>query len=171
MSRFHQAILIVLGVTVVALAPAALQHSSLRWNQTASEPEGLYRISRNGSSYAAICLPEAVVKTALDAGLRLPSGECPGGREPILKTVYRATLTAPITFTPSGFIVGSTLLKNTAPNLRSKTGQPLAHEAYGTYTSGVWAISDYNPNSFDSRYFGSVPESSIRYYAKPFFLF
>jgi conjugative transfer signal peptidase TraF len=171
MIHSRQAVIVIAALGAVAVAPAALKHSRFRLNSTASIPEGIYRIVPNGSRYAAICLPEAVLDTAQKAGLFVPPGECPDGREPILKSVYRATLAAPITFTPGGFIIGNRLLANTAAKLRSKTGEPLNHQAFGIYGTGLWAISDYNPDSFDSRYFGPVPDSSVRYFAVPFFLF
>ncbi len=165
---------LVVAVAVLVLvcgAPAALQHSALRLNASASVPTGLYRIVPRTSRFAAICLPEPVLETAHQAGLIIPLGECPGGKEPILKPIYRATADAPIAFGPGGFSIGHRALSNTAAKLRSKTGEPLNHIAYGTYTTGLWAISDYNPDSFDSRYFGPVSETNVRYYAVPFFLF
>lgn len=171
MSHPRQALIAMAALTAATLAPAALQHSGIRFNRTASMPVGLYRIVPVVSSVAAICLPDTVLHAALAAGLVVAPGECLDGKEPILKTVYRATEDAPISFTPSGFVVGNRLLPNTAPKLRSKSGEPLTHEPYGSYNAGLWAISDYNPDSFDSRYFGPVSESSVRYYLAPLFLF
>jgi type IV secretory pathway protease TraF len=88
-----------------------------------------------------------------------------------IKPIYRATADKPVSFSPEGFSIGGRALNNTAAKLRSKTGEPLSHTAYGRYTSGLWAISDYNPDSFDSRYFGAIAEASVRYYAVPFILF
>ncbi len=164
-------VLVIAALFVVSAAPAALQHSPLRLNASASVPTGLYRIVPRTSRYAAICLPAAILATARQAGLFIPAGECPDGKEPILKPIYRASADSPITFSPSGFSIGERALKNTAAKLRSKKGEPLNHVAYGTYTTGLWAISDYNPDSFDSRYFGPVTEANIRYYAVPFLLF
>ncbi len=164
-------VLVVAALVVVSVAPAALQHSTLRLNASASVPTGLYRIVPRTSRYAAICLPEAILATANEAGLFVPPGECPDGKEPILKPVYQASADSPVEFDPGGFSIGDRALKNTAAKLRSKMGKPLSHVAYGRYTEGLWAISDYNPDSFDSRYFGPLSEANIRYYAVPFFLF
>lgn len=158
-------------VTMAFVAPIALRHIPLRANRTASVPPGIYRVVSRPSRYAAICLSGSVIHSAEQAGLRLAPGECPDGREPILKTVYRATPTVPVAFSPSGFSVGGRLLANTRPKLRSKTDVPLGHAAFVTYRDGLWAISDFNPDSFDSRYFGAVPQSNVRYYVVPFFLF
>jgi conjugative transfer signal peptidase TraF len=164
-------VLVIAALVLVCGAPAALQHSPLRLNASASVPTGLYRVVPQTSRYAAICLSEPILATARQAGLFIPAGECPDGKEPILKPIYRASADSPITFSPSGFSVAERALKNTAAKLRSKKGEPLSHVAYGTYTTGLWAISDYNPDSFDSRYFGPITEANVRYYAVPFLLF
>jgi conjugative transfer signal peptidase TraF len=164
-------VLVVAALVLVCGAPAALQRSPLRLNASASVPTGLYRIVPKTSRYAAICLPAQILATARQAGLFVPPGECPDGREPILKPIYQASANTPIVFGPGGFSIGRRALSNSTAKLRSKTGEPLSHIAFGTYTTGLWAISDYNPNSFDSRYFGPVSEANVRYYAVPFFLF
>jgi type IV secretory pathway protease TraF len=117
--------LIAIGTVALALGPAALSHSSFRLNRSASVPVGIYRAVPDRAPYAAICLPETVLAMAQKAGLAVPSGECPDGRQPILKSLYRATAQVPITFTPSGFVVGGRLLANSAPKLKPKTGVPL----------------------------------------------
>jgi type IV secretory pathway protease TraF len=53
------------------------------------------------------------------------------------------------------------------PKPYSKTGQTLVHYPFGSYTSGLWAISNYNRDSYDSRYFGPVSTDAIRFYARP----
>jgi conjugative transfer signal peptidase TraF len=164
---------IVATVVLVAIAaPLVAKHSGLRFNDTTSLPVGLYRRTPGPSPYVAICLTKAIVSSAIGAGLSLPSGgECPDGHRPILKKIYRATSDKPITFDAQGFRINGRLLANTAPKEKSKTGVRLQHQAFGTYRDGLWAVSDYNPDSFDSRYFGPVSEASIRYYAVPFVLF
>jgi conjugative transfer signal peptidase TraF len=163
---------IVATIVLVAIAaPLVARHSGLRFNDTTSLPVGLYRRATGPSPYVAICLPQATVSSAIGAGLSLPSGECPDGHRPILKKIYRATSDKPITFDERGFRINDRLLANTAPKEKSKTGARLQHQAFGTYRDGLWAISDYNPDSFDSRYFGPVSQASIRYYAVPFVLF
>jgi len=143
----------------------------IRLNETNSVPTGLYWIQKTPAPYAGFCLDEKTVETALQAGLQLSSGECPDGRETILKIIFKATPEQPISFAEDGFMVGKTKMANTAAKTVSRAGRPLQHAPYGQWTSGVFAISTYNRDSWDSRYFGPVPESSIRYYAKPFFLF
>jgi conjugative transfer signal peptidase TraF len=167
--------LVVSGMSLALLAPLGLRSSTLRWNRTASVPTGLYRIvgfrPTRVPQYAALCLPESMLDMARETGASIPAGECPSGVEPLLKPIYRATRTNPIAFTERGFEVGGRLLKNTAPKPFSRKGKPLDHTRYGVYTTGLWAVSDWNPDSFDSRYFGPVPASSIRFHLVPFLLF
>ncbi len=163
--------MICLAAIAAVAAPIAVKHSGLRLNYTESSPVGLYRVLPDGPRYAGICLSKEVLDTAAKAGLQLEAGECSTGKQPVLKPIYLATPEAPVTFGPDGFTVYGKLLANTAPKNISRTGAPLSHVPFGTYPSGLWAISSFNRDSFDSRYFGPVPASSIRFYAVPFFLF
>lgn len=149
-----------------------LRATRLHVNFSNSVPVGLYRETpERPGSYAAICLPTDTVKQAIHAGLAIDPGDCPGGFEPILKPVFEATETSPIRYDQNGFSVDGKLLPNTAPKSRSRVGAPLAHAPFRTYRSGLWAISDFNPSSFDSRYFGSVDPGSVQFHAKPFLTF
>jgi conjugative transfer signal peptidase TraF len=160
----------VIAVTAaVAVPPLLLAYSPLRFVSTDSVPTGLYWTGR--TQLVGVCLSLDVIKSAERAGLILPKGECPNGRQTILKRLYLGAPDAPISFTQQGFIVQGKLLPNTAPKARSRKGVPLTHAEFGTYATGLWAISDYNPDSFDSRYFGPVAESQVRYFAEPFLLF
>jgi type IV secretory pathway protease TraF len=111
-------------------------------------------------------LDSNTLRSAFDAGLKLEPGECPDGHQPILKTVYRATPESPIVLDSQGFTIAGAPIGNTAPKAFSKAGKPLAHYAFGVYTSGLWAISGYSRDSFDSRYFGPVSSKEVRFYAK-----
>ena len=168
--RLFVAVPVVLGLALGAAAIYA-KVVPMRLNLTDSVPIGLYRVMPR-AAYAGICLDASVIAPALQAGVDLPPGECPNsGRVPILKTIYRATPDNPITFSAAGFTVAGILKKNTVAKRTSRTGRPLTHAPFGTYTSGLWAISDFNRDSYDSRYFGPVPESAVLFYAAPFLLF
>jgi conjugative transfer signal peptidase TraF len=163
------------GLSLAVLLPLAVHSSNLRWNRTDSVPTGLYRIvdlSRApGTQYAGLCLPESMLDEARRTGITLPAGECPTGVAPLLKPLYEATPQTPVVFTERGFKIHGRLLRNTAPKSFSSKGRPLEHIPFGVYTAGTWAISDWNADSFDSRYFGPIPESSIRFHLVPFLLF
>jgi conjugative transfer signal peptidase TraF len=161
------------GVFVVlALSlPDALKHSQLRFNSTDSVPVGLYETEAVRAPYAGVCLSAETLRTALAAGLELGRGECADGHQPVLKTVYEASLTSPVVFDADGFAVGNQRIPNTRPKAVSKKGKPLTHYAFGIYTAGLWAISGHSADSFDSRYFGPVSQQSLRFYAKPLLVF
>lgn len=149
-----------------------LKTARLHVNFSNSVPVGLYQeVPEPSGSYAGICLPTETVKQAIHAGLAIDLGSCRDGFEPILKPVLQATRTSPIRYDQGGFSVDGNLLPNTAPKSRSKTGAPLAHARFGIYRSGLWAISDFNASSFDSRYFGPVDPASIQFHAKPVLTF
>ena len=160
----------VLAVLALSL-PGELKHSDLRFNSTDSVPVGIYETRAERAPYAGFCLTADTLRSALGAGLELGRGECLDGHQPILKTVYEASPDLPVVFDADGFAVGNRRIPNTRPKAFSKKGKPLAHYAFGTYTSGLWAISGYNADSFDSRYFGPVAREDLRFYAKPVLVF
>ncbi len=152
-----------------AVAPPLLSRAHLHPNWSDSVPLGLYRETPNGP-YAAFCLPLPVLLDAQHRGLELPQGSCPGQVLPILKPLVSASPSAPVTLSVAGFSVHGILLPNTAPKTLSSSGQPLPHYPFGTYTTGLWAISRFNRNSFDSRYFGPVERRAVLYHVTPFLI-
>lgn len=148
------------------LASITMAHSGLHMNYSASVPLGLYRESPHGE-YAGICLSLPQIKQALAVGVETMHGNCPGGVVPILKPLIQAGVDNPITFSASGFSVKGKLMPNTAPKLMSRTGVRLAHYPFGTYYSGIWAISDYAADSYDSRYIGPIEKNQIQFRAVP----
>ncbi len=164
-------ILAISGFVYVA-TDVLLKAAHLHINFSNSVPVGLYRETTEiAEPYAGICLPVSTVTQAIHAGLALDHGTCPGGFEPILKPIFRATETSSIIYGQAGFVVNGKLLPNTAPKTHSETGAPLQHFPFGVYRNGLWAISDFNPNSFDSRYFGPLDPGSIQFYVHPFLTF
>jgi conjugative transfer signal peptidase TraF len=149
-----------------------LKAARLHINFSNSVPIGLYQEAPELSgSYAGICLPTETVKRAIQAGLAIDPGSCAGGVEPILKPLFLATEASPVRYDQDGFSIDGKLLPNTAPKSRSRTSSLLAHAPFGIYRSGLWAISDFNANSFDSRYFGPVDPATIQFHAKPVLTF
>jgi conjugative transfer signal peptidase TraF len=170
--RRGEIVILTLSVLLFMTLPLIAQHSGLRFNDTNSVPIGLYSTaSADRYKYVAVCLPQQTVETAIRGGIEIAAGDCPDGHRPILKRLYSASAEHPIEFSPHGFRVDGRLLSRTAPKEKSSKGVPLNHFAFGLYTQGLWVISDYNANSFDSRYFGPIRQEEIRYYAAPVFLF
>ena len=69
-----------------------------------------------------------------------------------------------------GISVNGTLLHNTAPRTTDSRGRTLTPWHLGKYVVApgfVWVASQYNPLSFDSRYFGPILVSQIRDHLRP----
>jgi conjugative transfer signal peptidase TraF len=154
---------------LVALATRpVVKASRLHFNYSDSVPIGLYReVARDRGLFAGFCLPDPVIEGALAAGLQPIRGTCPGGVAPILKPLVQASDESPVVLSADGFRVAGTLVPNTAPKTVSRTGKLLAHYPFGRYASGLWAISQFCPDSYDSRYFGPVSPAWIQFFAKP----
>lgn len=167
MKRFG--IVATLGIAIVL--PVEIRSSGLLFNYSNSVPFGVYRRvvarSNRAALYAGFCLPDATAKSAIHAGLEIVPGACARGLAPVLKPLSQASPEHPISLTDCGFFIDGKLLANTAPKSRSRTGAVLVHYPFGTYTNGLWAVSNFNPNSYDSRYFGPVAPDAILFYAKP----
>jgi conjugative transfer signal peptidase TraF len=59
-------------------------------------------------------------------------------------------------------------LANSGVRATDSASRPLTHAAGGLVPAGhVWVMSDENPLSFDSRYFGPLPAATIRGRATP----
>jgi|SRR5579875_1357410 len=164
---------ILIGAMACAVVlPAGIQRSGLLMNYSDSVPLGLYRrvpakSANRATSYAGFCLPRATANAAIQAGLEVVPGDCADGLAPVLKPVICPSPQHPLIYDARGFSFNGKLLPNSAPKPQSRTGVQLEHYAFGAYASGTWAVSDFNPNSYDSRYFGPVAPDAIRFYAKP----
>lgn len=144
----------------------AIQAAHLHFNYTDSVPVGLYRETPHGA-YAGFCLPVATLRSFSKKDMEIIRGDCPGGFAPILKPLVHASEKHPVVFSVQGFSLDGKLIPNTAPRSHTHSGAPLTHFPFDRYTEGLWAISRFNPNSYDSRYFGPVNPADIRFYAKP----
>lgn len=161
-----------LSGALAALAGGYL--GGLRLNTSASMPLGLWRVNsasaplRRGDIVTA-CLPETVVvRQAVRRGYLGP-GVCPGGYEPVIKPVAAAGGDV-VTVGPAGVSVNGDFLKDTKQLRRDSAGRPLRGYPAGTYhlrVGQLFLLAPHNPRSFDSRYFGPVPVSSVLGVAHP----
>jgi conjugative transfer signal peptidase TraF len=88
---------------------------------------------------------------------------------PLLKPIVAEAGDA-VDVSVQGIAVNGSLLRNSAPLRVDTKGRPLPTWRFGHYVVGpgtVWVASSYTRRSFDSRYFGPVPTSSIRAYVRP----
>ena len=139
----------------------------LRVNGTDSEPVGIYwavsKLPARGDF--AFVLPPAlsIFKVALERGY-LSAGPSPAGTCALIKQV--AALGGDrVTIDQEGVQVNGVLLKNSAPRLADDAGRPMPACWLINYTLGgdqVLLLSDYSPASFDGRYFGPLPVTTIQ---------
>jgi conjugative transfer signal peptidase TraF len=158
-SRLGGPVLLVLGCWV----------GGLRVNLTGSLPVGLYAVvatheAPTRGALVLVCLSRAVADFARDRGYVPRGGLCPGGVMPVGKPVF-AVPGDTVTVTADGLFLDGTLASNSRPLSADRRGRPLAGVRNGRYVVGpaeLWVVSQYSASSFDSRYFGPVPLSSVR---------
>ena len=150
----------------------------LRINESPSLPVGLWRVSPldrdlRRDDIVSFCPPDAVVFREARGRGYVGNGLCEGGYEPLLKPVA-AIAGDRITRTEEGISVNGRFIANSKRLGRDGPGRTLPSPGANDVILAegeVWVISSYNPLSFDSRYFGSIPISSIEGLARPLFVF
>jgi conjugative transfer signal peptidase TraF len=160
------------AIVVAGLAGANV--AGLRFNATPSMPVGLWRMVpdraplRRGE-IVVVCLPGTALARIGAARHYIPSGRCPGGSEPLVKPIA-ATAGDVVAVSAAGVAVNGQPVHNTAQLAQDSAGRPLIAVAAGAYlvaSKEVWLLSGHDPRSFDSRYFGPVPEANVQGIARP----
>ena len=134
----------------------------LRVNGTDSEPIGIYwaisKTPARGDFVFALPPANPLFKLTKERGY-LAAGTCG-----LIKQV--AALSGDrVTIGVQGVQVNGVLLKNSAPRPADEAGRPLrAYELsdYALRSEEVLLMSDYNPASFDGRYFGPLSKTTIQ---------
>lgn len=165
--------LLAAGLTLLLAEPltsSLLLRVPWRINTSPSIPPGIYRRVDEPvqqDDLVAACLPPALAYLALSRGY-LGAGSCPSGAQPVLKKVL-ALPGDRFEFTAYGFLRDGKLLPTTASMPRDRRGRPVPHISFGIYTvrpGEIWLYGEL-PNSWDSRYWGSLPISSVRETLRP----
>ena len=151
--------------------------TGLTVNITASWPRGLYHSKKitgsleNYKNQLVLVCPDpenpAIIK-AVENNI-LPAGPHCGSRglAPLLKELVGIPGDV-ITATDQGISINGQQLNNS--KIKFKMFELLIHPGY-THTlqpDEYWVMSDYNPNSLDSRYFGPVSGRAIIEASEPF---
>lgn len=166
------------GTVALVAAAGMAAAAGVRVNWTPSLPVGLYakREAPEGATprrgvIVEACLPSGAAAFALKRGYVGP-GPCPSGTMPLLKPAA-AVHGDTVDIAEDGVRVNGTLVAG--PGLEQDSqGRPLPPLVPGTYAvvpGTVWILSDHDPRSFDSRYFGPVPVESVRASARPLLTF
>jgi conjugative transfer signal peptidase TraF len=141
----------------------------VRFNTSESLPGLIYIITSDKSSpVIEFCLKGSSAGIARERGYR-GRGICPDGSSPILKPVV-AQAGDTVEVSANGIAVNGTLLRNTSPRTKDSRGRTLIPWRFGSYIvpqGCVWVASEYNPLSFDSRYYGPITVSQIRHHLRP----
>jgi len=165
---------ITISVAVVGVPIAIAWIGNLRINLTPSEPLGLWRIepmdrAANIGDLIFICPPQtSVFAAARDRGY-LRAGLCPAWVAPLIKMVA-ATSGQHVTVTTS-VVIDNRPLANSNVRARDGAGRPLAPWSGGTIPPGHLYLHSPLTGSYDSRYFGPVPETGVLGRARPILTF
>jgi len=160
-----------IAVALFVAAYLGPRFAGLRINTSSSMPRGIYRAVegelRPGVIVAA-CLPADIARFGMKRHYLGP-GECPGGAEPVVKVVA-ALEGYVVEVTAERVLVDGEALARSRPLGRDRGGRPLQSISAGARRLGrgeVWLHSPYEARSWDSRYFGPVPATSILFVVEP----
>ncbi|MBY2973115.1 conjugative transfer signal peptidase TraF [Rhizobium leguminosarum] len=159
------------GVVIVGLV-AAGSRGGYRLNLTPSEPLGLWRIEGLYRDVAVgdlvfVCPP---VNDTFDAARRrgyLRWGSCTGGFAPLIKTV--AALARQRVEIGDQVVIDGRPIKESSVRTKDGKGRVLVPYAGGIVPPGYLFLHSSFEGSYDSRYFGPVPDAGILGLARPVF--
>ncbi len=173
--RRRRILLFLAGAAVVmsALAAAALA-GGYRLNLTPSEPLGLWRIEELHRSVVIgdlvfLCPPTTAVFAEAWRRGYLRRGLCVGGFAPLIKTVA-ALPGQKVEITDHVLIDGRSVAASSV-RARDGEGRALSPDPGGVIPPHHLFLHSSFASSYDSRYFGPVPDSSLLGLARPVFTF
>jgi len=161
-------------VLVIVALWTSCYWAGFRVNLTPSVPVGVYQLHKlegalKHGNIVWFCPPDTpLFRQVRDEWGDIPHGDCPGGYMHMFKPVA-ALAGDTVEVTRQGVFVNGQLLANSQPMSQTTKGQKLS-PVFGRYkvqSGTVWLVSSYHPQSFDSRYFGSVPQRLIEALARP----
>lgn len=169
-----------LWLPVTALAAVTAWAGALaggvRVNWTPSLPVGLWSLAPapkalRAGHIAEFCLPPAVAALAIERRY-VGAGRCPDGSMPLLKPVA-AVAGDTVEVTASDVLVNGRQVvpAGIARDSQARPMTPVPPGQYRVAEGQAWLLSAYNPNSFDSRYWGPIPASLVLRVAHPLLTF
>lgn len=160
---FAVAMLALTSFTLVALIARAERLCIILSDSAA--PAGIYRKITAPLTHGQLvlaCLPLPSAHFGLKRGY-LGAGDCVGGAEPVAKIV--GALPGDIVEIESGWVaINGTRIPASATFHLDSVGRPLAHTTWGirrVRNGEVWLFGFNNPRSWDARYVGGIPATSI----------
>ncbi len=163
------------GVGSLISLVAAFHFAGIRYNVSESYPSGLYQVHKDKfpatGDLALFCLPESETTALAKERFYLKDGFCESGTLPLTKRLVGI---------PGDLVESSTLgisvnngpvIKNTQRRLEDSYGRALPQFPGGELSNDMYfLVSDHNPKSWDSRYFGPVHGRHIIGAVTPFFI-
>ena len=157
----------IVGLNVLGLGVIILG-LGIRLNISPSYPMGLYKEVKGQwgrHDMVLSCLPKHVAAMGIDRGYLGLSSQC-NGHTPVIKKVI--ALAGDNVEIDSHMWVNGKAIANTPVNSTDSLGRPLPRADGGTTPDGyVWLLSNHIENSFDSRYFGTIPASMVQFKLEP----
>lgn len=148
----------------------------LQMNITDSLPIGIYHrvdttVQRGDT--VLFCLNKQPANLALQRGYLTKqwlNNGCPLNARSLMKSVA-AVQGDTVVVNDSGVTVNGELIANSRPLTEDGNGRPMPTFTTNTTVpeKTVWVVSDYNPYSWDSRYYGAVPTTNILSVVRPLF--
>ena len=139
-------------------------------------PAGVYRFAPLNAApsrgeLVGACLPPAIARFALARGYleRSPITGCPDHTTPIGKLALGLPGDT-VEIEPGFVVVNGHRFTKSATAMRDSRGRALSHVAFGAHQVGpgeCWLFGFNNARSWDARYYGPVPFSSIKWRATP----
>jgi conjugative transfer signal peptidase TraF len=145
----------------------------IRLNLTPSLPLGFYITSHSSNARLVEFCPQGNAASISLSRQYRTAGACRDGGAPLLKPAV-AFPGDKVEVSANGIRVNGQLLANSAGRFRDHLQRPLDPWPYGTYKvepGTVWVVSSFNSYSFDSRYYGAIPDSAIRHHLRPLWTF
>lgn len=172
MTRNNKVALVILAPAIALLGiTAALKQAGIGYNNTESAPIGLWskqkleKIERG--TLIAFCPPNTAVIKHLVAMRPSMKGDCEDtGSIEFIKAVGAVAGDTVTLRENKRALVNGAEIPNTAasPKIAFPPGE------YKVNPGEVWVFSTYNPDSYDSRYYGPVPVDRITGGAEPLFV-
>lgn len=168
-------ILTLLGITIMSLLLYCYS-AGYRWNHSSSYPQGIYQLHSSQPQYTKgqlvlFCPPNNdVMKIAVERDY-LRYGFCNGGFEPVIKKI--AAISGDKITLKNGIYINKVPVTHARLLPFDKENRVLQKlPDFTVPDQSYFMMSDYQPiNSFDSRYYGSVPHENIKGLITPVFIF
>ena len=140
--------------------------AGIRINTTPSYPLGVYLMINapiEKGTLVIFCPTDTAIFRQAKARGYIGAGFCPDGTGHMIKKIMAAANDT-VEFSGVGVWVNGTLLPNSTPMDKDAEGRvlsPVKADIVALDDHMVLLMSDYNPKSFDARYFGLMDKSQV----------